>query len=134
MNPHPDHPPVRRIVLPSGRTIEVLLFDGEPAHPAASAPAGLHRCAACGSDLVHPVDWEEAGREHWDVLLRCPDCEQHTSGVFEEEAVMRLDEELDRGTGLLEETLRKLSRANFEEDIERFTRALHSDLLLPEDF
>jgi len=135
MNPHPENPPVRRIVLPSGRKIEVLLFD-RVEHAPATAPKhpDLHRCPACGSDLVHPVRWEEADDEHWEVLLRCPDCEQHTSGVFDSETVGRLDEELDRGTISLADTLGRLSRANFEEDIERFIRALHGNLLLPEDF
>lgn len=135
MNPQPDHPPVRRIVLPSGRTVEVLLFDrADPVAEAAPAPPGLHLCTACGSDLVQPVHWEEADPEHWEVLLRCPDCEEQTSGIFAEEAIARLDEELDRGSALLVEALRRLSRANFEEDIERFARALHGGFVLPEDF
>ncbi|HEV2770373.1 MAG TPA: hypothetical protein VGV40_09350 [Solirubrobacteraceae bacterium] len=135
MNPHPDPPPVRRLVLPSGRTVEVLLFDpAEPAPEPAPTPPELHRCPACGSELVHPVRWEEADSEHWEVLLRCPDCEQHTSGVFDSEAVGRLDEELDRGTIEMADALGRLSRANFEDDIERFVRALYGNLVLPEDF
>ncbi|HEV2752758.1 MAG TPA: hypothetical protein VGV36_02845, partial [Solirubrobacteraceae bacterium] len=129
------HPPVRRIVLPSGRMVEVLLFDRtEPGPEPAPAPPGLHVCTACGSDLVHPVHWEEADTEHWEVLLRCPDCGEQTSGIFAEEAIARLDEELDRGSALLVEALHRLSRANFEEDIERFARALQGGLVLPEDF
>jgi len=135
MNPHPDPPPMRRIVLPSGRTVEVLLFDSaEPAPETAPGRRDLHLCPACGSDLVHPVRWEQTDRDGWEVLLRCPDCEEHTSGVFDEEAIIDLDEVLDRGTTVLVESLRRLSRANFEDDIDRFARALHDDLVLPEDF
>lgn len=135
MSPHPENPPVRRVILPSGRTIEVVLFDRAEATPEpAPTPPELHRCPTCGSELVHPVRWEEADDEHWEVLLRCPNCEQHTSGIFTSEAVGRLDEELDRGTILLADTLGRLTRANFEDDIERFVRAVHGNLLLPEDF
>jgi len=135
MSPPPDHPPVRRVVLPSGRTIEVLLFDRpEPAPEAAPAELDLHLCPGCGSDFVHPVHWEESGTEQWEVRLRCPECEEQTTGFFAHEAIARLDEELDRGTALLVETLRRISRANFEDGIDRFVAALERDLVLPEDF
>ena len=47
---------LRRIVLPSGRSIEVVRFR-EPEEPARH---GLHVCPLCSSQLVQPVSWSEA--------------------------------------------------------------------------
>ena len=83
MSKRPEHSHyVRRVVLPSGKTIEVVYFDDSPGAPQQSghpapAPAqpertDLHVCGSCGSDLVYPVEWDEAGATHWEVSLRCP--------------------------------------------------------------
>jgi hypothetical protein len=141
---HSDHNHrVRRVVLPSGKTIEVVYFDDPPAaaaeasrtaQPATAARVELHLCKSCGSALVYPVDWDEAGREHWEVSLRCPDCEWTDRGVFSQDDVERFDEELDRGTEALVEDLRRLMHANMEDEIERFVTALAADHIIPEDF
>ena len=70
--------------------------------------------------LVYPLDWEEAGATHWEVTLRCPNCEWCGTGIFEQAAVEAFDEELDRGTEALVGDLRRLVQANMEEEIERF--------------
>ena len=135
-NPHY----VRRVVLPSGKTIEVVYFDEIPAFPAVGdsgyteSAEDLHLCGSCGSDLVFPVEWEEAGATHWEVTLRCPNCEWCGTGVFEQGAVERFDEELDRGTEALVDDLMRLQQANMEDEIERFTAALASDAIWPMDF
>lgn len=147
MNEHSDSRHyVRRVVLPSGKTIEVVYFEEHPAvsgTAAAPAPArdidtshdgDLHVCGACASELVYPLDWEEAGATHWEVTLRCPNCEWSGTGVFEQNVVERFDEELDRGTEALVGDLRRLMQANMEEEIDRFVQALEADALLPEDF
>ena len=146
MSQPPDHRQhVRRVVLPSGKTIEVVYFDDQmlpqaehPEHLAkALAPAphhDLHVCGGCDSTLVYPVEWEEAGATHWEVTLRCPNCEWCGAGVFEQEAVERFDEELDRGTEALVRDLKRLMTANMEDEIDRFCRALEDDHVLPEDF
>lgn len=132
-----DPQSIQRVVLPNGKTIEVL-FAGEPAAPAPAArparPAELHVCPACASDLVVPVTWEEAGSLHWDVTLHCPNCDWYGGGVFDEDAIERLDEALDRGTEALVQDLHRLVRANMEDQIDRFVAALAADALLPEDF
>ncbi len=138
--PHRQH--VRRIVLPSGKTIEVVYFEqlAVPAGTPASAPehagttSDLHVCGSCTSTLVYPVDWEEAGTAHWEVTLRCPNCEWSGTGIFEQDLVERFDEELDRGTETLVRDLKRLMRANMEEEIERFVSALEDDHIVPEDF
>jgi hypothetical protein len=48
--------------------------------------------------------------------------------------VDRFDEELDRGTELLMRDLKRLTRANMEDEIERFVCALESDAIWPMDF
>ena len=131
---------VRRVVLPSGKTIEVVYFEEHPELTSAPAPiepteqTDLHMCGTCNSDLVYPVEWEEAGSTHWQVALRCPNCEWTGTGIFEQDAVERFDEELDRGTEALVSDLRRLVQANMEGEIERFVRALEVDAVLPEDF
>ncbi|MDQ4026097.1 MAG: hypothetical protein M3217_11520 [Actinomycetota bacterium] len=129
-SPAPDHKQyVRKVVLPSGKTIEVISFED-----LGPVEKDLHVCPECASELVYPVGWEEADRSHWEVSLRCPNCEWHTTDVFDDDAVARFDETLDRGTEALVADLRKLTRANMEEDVERFVAALQADYVLPEDF
>jgi len=142
MSQHPDHQHhVRRVVLPSGKTIEVVYFDDQATQAGPSARAlppvpaqDLHMCGSCDSPLVYPMEWEEAGATHWEVTLRCPNCEWIGAGVFEQETVERFDEELDRGTEALVRDLKRLMTANMEDEIDRFCRALEDDHVLPEDF
>jgi hypothetical protein len=143
--PDPRHY-VRRVVLPSGKTIEVVYFEDQaltPAGTAGTAPGrghveetigDLHVCGGCSSTLVYPTEWEEAGTTHWEVALRCPNCEWAGTGIFEQEIVERFDEELDRGTEALVRDLKRLSHANMEDEIDRFCRALAEDHIVPEDF
>jgi hypothetical protein len=143
MSLHDPRHYVRRVVLPSGKTIEVVYFEDQQAGtaPAAAAipahdesVADLHLCGACASTLVYPTEWEEAGTTHWEVCLRCPNCEWTGTGIFEQELVERFDEELDRGTEALVRDLKRLSHANMEDEIERFTAALEEGHIVPEDF
>jgi hypothetical protein len=130
-SPAPDHKQyVRKVVLPSGKTIEVISFEDV----ATPAEVDIHVCPECSSELVYPVAWEEADRCRWEVSLRCPNCEWQTTDIYEEAAIQRFDETLDRGTEALVADLRKLTRANMEEDVERFVTALTAGHVLPEDF
>ena len=130
---------VRRVVLPSGRAIEVVYFENQPAQ--APTPAGrtqegldLHVCPDCSKALVYPVEWEEASPTHWEVHLRCPNCEWINVGLYDQDTVDRFDEELDHGTEALVRDLKRLTRANMEEEVERFSSALDSDAIWPMDF
>ncbi len=127
---------VRRVVLPSGRAIEVVYFEQlPPAEAPAKAPdRELHVCPECENALVYPVDWSEHDAVHWEVALRCPNCEWNTIDLYAQEAVDRFDEELDRGTEALVRDLKQLTYANMEDECERFARALQADAILPEDF
>ena len=133
----PDNTPyVRRVVLPSGKTIEVVYFgdENDVARRVPEPADDLHLCATCESELVYPVDWDEAGDTHWEVTLRCPNCEWSGTGVFEQDVVERFDEALDRGTEALVRDLKHLMQANMEDEIERFVSALRDGHIVPDDF
>jgi hypothetical protein len=131
---------VRRVVLPSGRAIEVVYFENQPAHMPQPAlgitheSPDLHVCPECEKHLVYPVEWKEASTTHWEVQLRCPNCEWHTVALYSQEAVDRFDAELDQGTEALVRDLKRLTHANMEAEIERFSSALASDGIWPMDF
>jgi hypothetical protein len=128
----------KRIVLASGRTIEVVYFNGaaegaNPAAPVVQPDQALHSCNLCDSKLVYPVSWEETG-DDWAVSLRCPECEHRREGVFNQGTVEAFDEELDLGTDALTSDYRRLCRANMAEEIDRFVAAIEADAIVPEDF
>jgi hypothetical protein len=133
---------VRRVVLPSGRAIEVVYFENlaeaAATEPLPSRERGplkeLQVCPDCDRELVYPVEWSEVSPTHWEVLLRCPNCEWSDIGVFDQSTVDRFDDELDRGTEALMGDLKRLTQANMEDEIERFVSALAADAILPEDF
>jgi hypothetical protein len=137
---------VKRVLLPSGKTIEVVYFrETVPvaeAHDVPSTTEGppaeqhqdLHVCIECSSDLVYPVQWEESGMENWSVLLHCPNCDVYREGIFSQDTVEVFDEELDRGADALARDYKRLMRANMAEEIECFVGALTANAILPEDF
>jgi hypothetical protein len=128
---------VRRVVLPSGRAIDVVYFEPPPddrVDPAPGPVRELHECPSCKRDLVYPVEWEEVSSTHWEVLLRCPNCEWREVGIFDQPTVDRFDERLDIGSETLQCDLRRMQQANMEEQVVQFVRALDADAILPEDF
>jgi len=141
----------KRIELPGGRFVEVVVFGGGEAdapvteapevhdHHAAHGvriPAGteLHVCPECEGHLVFPVSWEERVGSTWQITLRCPDCEWWHTDDYDGESVDRFDDVLNDGTEQLLSDLRTFARANMEEDVERLVRAIGQDLILPMDF
>jgi hypothetical protein len=138
--PTPEGHYVKRVTLPSGRTIDVVYFESarEEAEQPVAAPTrptqDLHVCPECAAQLVYPIHWEEAGMENWRVSLRCPNCEWHATGIFSQDVVDHFDERLDEGTEQVVSDLKQLMHANMSEEIERFVAALEAEALLPEDF
>jgi hypothetical protein len=130
MSENPSRHSIRRIVLPSGRTIEVVRF-----HDAdAPAPKGLHICPSCDSHLVQPLGWSETADTRWELYLGCPNCFWTCEGTFTEDEVLSLEDELDQGLEDMLSDLQRLAQANMAEEIERFAYALEKDYILPEDF
>jgi hypothetical protein len=133
------HTDDRSAVKPAG-----AIYGASPAKDVASdaghtaegacVPTQLHICFHCAGELVYPLDWSEEGPRHWRIVLRCPECESRREGVFDQTAVERLDDELDRGSSALLGDLRRMTHANMSEEIEFFARALDADLIVPSDF
>lgn len=129
MNPNSDKHSIRRILLPSGRSIEVVRFYSED-----SRTTGLHVCPRCACQLIQPLDWREAPQGFWELTLHCPNCDWLEEGIFDQEQIDVFEEKLDEGLTAMLSDLRRLTQSNMAEEIERFTAALHDDLVLPEDF
>jgi len=128
---------VKKVVLPSGKTIEVVLFPEratETGRGVAEPDQDLSVCVACECEMVYPADWQEAGPEAWSVVLCCPNCGHEREGVFTQETVESFDETLDEGADVLGRDYRRLLRANLAEEIDLFVEALRADAILPEDF
>jgi hypothetical protein len=130
MNENPNQHSVRRIVLPSGRSIEVVRFHDHQN----AARTGLHICPECDSELVQPVAWGQVSEDNWELTLYCPNCEHAREGVFDQDDVAKLEEELDEGVDAILRDLQRLTHANMADQIDRFVAALQDDLILPEDF
>ena len=126
-----NHHTVHRIVLPSGRKIEVVRFAGKESD-ASSRP--LHMCGNCNAPLVQPVSWSETHGDRWELVLLCPNCEWSTTGVYTQAEVEDLEDRLEEGLSDMLADLQRLAQANMSEEIDRFVTALHADVILPEDF
>lgn len=124
-----DKQAVRRIVLPSGRAIEVIRF-----RDADFETRELHFCQSCESDLVQPVSWSESPDMHWELLLHCPNCGWSEKGTFSRTQVEALEDRLDQALSEMIADLRRLTQANMAADVDRFSSALDAGLILPEDF
>jgi hypothetical protein len=68
------------------------------------------------------------------MTLECPNCGWLGDGEFAQELVDDLEDQLDRGAKALARDLKRLERANMEEEIDRFVHALDADAILPMDF
>ena len=132
---------VRRVVLPSGRAIEVVYFENanapaEPAGPLVPEPGveELHVCPECTQHLEYPVEWDEHDETRWEVALRCPNCEWSAVGVYKQETSVGFDDEVARGTEARVRDLKRLTRGTMEDEVQRLSRALAADAIVPEDF
>lgn len=94
----------------------------------------LSECLNCACEYVHPVEWEPAANKSWSVLLRCPNCDVHRVGIFEQAELDAFEARLDRGEELLREAYQRLVRANMTAEAKRFAHALAVEAILPEDF
>ncbi len=129
MSSRHENQPIRRIVLPSGRSIEVIRFEDTD-----TEIRQLHICPDCESELVQPCDWCESEDSRWELTLECPNCGWYENGLYDRAEIELLEEHLDQGVAEMIDDLQRLSRANMVADIERFMNALRADLILPEDF
>lgn len=141
---NPDRDP-ERIVLPSGKTIEVMRI-AEAAAPSCGSDGSVARgraavraedpqlCPHCDCSLVYPVAWVAAPPERWSVDLRCPNCERRETVVLDQNAADRFDEELELGAKTLMTDLNRLTLANMADHVDRFVAALGAGAIHPMDF
>lgn len=107
----------------------------DPGRNSTKATAELHICPRCGSSLVQPTAWEQAGdRAHWRIWRRCPECEWRCQSVHAEAEIDAFDEQLDLGAHELADELRALERANMADMAAVFAAALAADLIGADDF
>jgi hypothetical protein len=126
-----NHHTVHRIILPSGRKIEVVRFVGTGTD-AGCRP--LHVCGNCNAPLVQPVSWSETEDDRWELALLCPNCEWTITGIYSQAEVEDLEDRLEEGLSDMLADLQRLAQANMSDEIDRFVTALHADVILPEDF
>ena len=122
-------------MLPTGKAVEVHYFSSD-ASPV-RCPAGdvdLDRCPECASDVVYPIAWNDAGDRTYELTLRCPNCEWTEVDTHDWDTVQRLEERLERGERALIADLQALTRANVQDDFDRFISALRADQVWPMDF
>ena len=125
------HHSVHRIVLPSGRKIEVVRFNEGLAE---RADRPLHICRNCAAPLVQPLSWAETDNDQWELELMCPNCNWSMTGVFNQSEVEELEDRLEEGLSEMLADLHRLAQANMTEEVERFIAALDVNGILPEDF
>lgn len=95
---------------------------------------GLHRCAACGSPFVCPIEWEADGPDHWLIQLHCGGCDVWRDVRATNAEAKAFDLELDRGLAQIERALAEIDQARMREQVDAFTAALARDLIDPADF
>lgn len=102
-------------------------------HPTIDLP--LHVCPVCGSFLIQPTLWEQAGdRSHWRVGRRCPECEWTCESVHDATEIDAFDEQLELGAQELGDELAALEHANMGQMATSFAIALEHDLITADDF
>ena len=143
MEPRDDKTELNPKALSDGADFEGLFHANDPSlreiadetsDSGSKTLSDLSVCPHCDCEMVYPVDWARAESHRWQVTLRCPNCTEITSGVFEEDLIERFDCLLDRGTDSLVRDLRNLTYANMATEISAFVDALQADYVLPEDF
>jgi hypothetical protein len=103
--------------------------------PARFDAPDLHLCRSCEHPFVVPTAvLEVIGRTEYRVELGCTNCGASRVAVESEERLEALDRELDRQTADMCTALELWSTSRQLEEIDAFARALHADLILPEDF
>src|ERR671926_149744 len=103
---------IKRIVLPSGKTVEIVYYQSDE-----------------GEAVISEVQ-----EMRWQLALRCPDCEWRHTDTYDAVEVERFDDVLNDATDRLIEELDRVTRENMNEAVDRFRIALDQDGILPFDF
>ena len=94
----------------------------------------LLMCPECASDRACPVDWAEAGENHWWLLIRCGECEAWIQATIGNALAAALDIELDRQQRQIARALAALEAERMAADADLLAAALELDLVTADDF
>lgn len=96
----------------------------------------LTDCPRCKQSFVCPIQDEchETGTDHWFIVTRCGGCGDVQERLITQARANEFDNDLAVYERKVHSTLMGLMRARFEEEIDRFARALEADAIMPEDF
>lgn len=125
---------VSRVVLPSGRSVEVVYVEERALGARPDSETHIYVCGSCESHLVQELDRWQLAAGWWQMTLRCPECEWSGTGAFDAGAVERFDDEVERGRRALVGELERVDREAFAVQAQRFIGALRAGLVAPEDF
>ena len=106
----------------------------DPAGRTSAPGSGLQVCADCHADYVHPVEWHEAGDEHWWMLLRCGECRAEREVTVPDDVATRYGEDLDAAVREIGREARRLDRERMTRETEILVAALNHDLIRAGDF
>jgi hypothetical protein len=99
------------------------------------AASSLAHCPACARPFVVPMALLDLVDEGLYLLaLHCKNCDRLSVGVHEDAELEELEHANDAAACDIEAAIDLVSVARFIDELDGFTRALESDLVLPEDF
>jgi len=96
--------------------------------------SGLHVCADCHGDYVHPVEWREADSKHWWMRLRCGSCFLEREVTVPDDVAQRFGHDLDAAEEAIGRALERLDHDRMVIEVEAFAEALERDLIDADDF
>ena len=97
--------------------------------------ADAHHCPVCGSTLVYPIDWDRSGARQLDAASSAaPSARRGARSMLGRASVEEFNRELYHGAQAIAREADRMTRRNFEEEVERIVVALERDLILPMDF
>jgi hypothetical protein len=96
---------------------------------------GLERCTVCHRPFVVPVALLDLVDEGLYLLaLHCKNCDRLCAGVHEDAELEQLEHQDALAIAQIESAIELAEAVRLLEALDGFTRTLHSDLVLPEDF
>jgi radical SAM superfamily enzyme YgiQ (UPF0313 family) len=96
--------------------------------------AGLEHCPACHRPFVVPIALLDLVDEGLYLLaLHCKNCDRLSVGIHEDAELERLEHHDAITITQIEAAIDVVEVARFIDDLDGFTRALESGLVLPED-
>jgi hypothetical protein len=100
----------------------------------AAPGSGLHQCAMCRAECVVPVWWEEAGDDHFHMVLRCGACGTYRDLTVPNDVAIAYERDLERGMAEIRAAMDRMDRDRMALLTDAFAVALQRDLIDAGDF